>query len=125
MITPDEHRRNLSWTTSTLNQVIDRAPEGSELRERATRLHGRIPSLDEIEGLDHARPEQVEAPIDTIEAAREGFMLAMQQLQDPKLRRSLAVTLRHYPRAPDFSHWRRMLASGAPMGGVLLRKNLP
>jgi hypothetical protein len=122
MTTREEHCRNLGWTTSTLSEVVDGSPEGSELRERAAALVARIPTLKQIDELDAAGPEQVEAVIESIEAAHGLFTIAVQSLDDLKLRRSLVVTLRHYPRPSDFRRWRSMAARGAPMGTVILRK---
>src|SRR5262245_40741425 len=125
MTTPDEHRRNLAWTASTLQGVADVAPSGSSLRERALQLLESAPSMNEIEQLDTASPAQVAAAIDSIEAAHELFRSALRELDDPKICRALQVTLRHYPGPPDFALWRLMAANGVPMGGIILRTTGP
>lgn len=123
MTTPDEHRRNLGWTISTMTELRDGATPGSDVAVRAAYLLPQMPSVEQLEALDSAEPAQVEAAIKAIENASGLFTTALRHVENPGLRRVLEVTLRHYPTPAHFDFWRQMAARGAPMGTVILRKD--
>lgn len=123
MTTPDERERNLGWTISTLRDIAQATQAGSSLQQRASQLLVDALTIEDIELLDAASPERVKAGIASIEAARELFVAALQELEDPQIRHALRAILRHYPRPVDFDRWRRMAAQGAPMGSAILRRS--
>ncbi|MBL0391229.1 hypothetical protein JJ685_08775 [Ramlibacter monticola] len=120
MTTPEEHRRNLGWTRSMLQDIADHAPAGSELRDSALNLLAEVPDLDQIARLNDTGHAEISAAIDAIEAAYNLFTSAGQHLADAEVRRAVAVTLRHYPLPAQFAHWRKLLELGAPMGDIML-----
>lgn len=104
-----------------LKEIVVAADAKAALRQRAMQLLATALSIEEIEQLDTAPSESVEAAIRSIQAARAVFEAALHELPEPRIRQLLEATLRHYPDGIDLALWRILAARGSPMGSVILR----